>query len=71
METITIPKTEYIRLKKISDTYHRFAEKIFENNIDDSIDDVVKDFRETGLYSTEFIEDLESGLKKSSYHSRK
>jgi hypothetical protein len=66
METVTIPKSEYIRLNKISEIYNRFAETVFENIIDDPIDEVVKEFRETDIYTSEFIKDLEAGLKKSS-----
>ena len=67
METVTIPKSEYIRLNKISEIYNNLAKTVFENIINDPIDEVVKEFRDTGLYTSEFIDDLEAGLKKSSY----
>ena len=35
--------------------------------VKNNISHVVDDFKKTDLYSDEFIKDLESGLKKSSY----
>lgn len=67
METITIPKEEYIQLKKIADAYKQIASNVFQNINQDSIDDIIKDFKDTDLYSDEFIDDLKNGLEKSSY----
>ncbi len=67
MASITIEKTEYDRLERELKTYRKFAERFFEATLEGSVADVVHDFQETGLYSESFLQDLESGLKKSSY----
>ena len=67
MAEITIPKTEYEILKKQATAYRKFVEKFFDTIIKDPIEEVVKDFRKTDLYTEEFLDDLESGLRKSSY----
>lgn len=67
MANITVPKTEYKRLERESKAYRKFAERFFEFVLDDSKSDVVQDFRETDLYSEDFLKDLEKGLEKSTY----
>lgn len=67
MDTVTISKTEYQKLKKQSDAYKKFAGRLFEAVIKDPIGDVAMDFRKTGLYTEGFLRDLEKGLRKSSY----
>lgn len=67
MVTITVPKKEYERLKMESQAYRRVASKVFEGLVNDSIEDVVGDFRKTNVYTEDFLRDLKSGLKKSSY----
>jgi len=67
MAHITIPKKEYDQLKKHSRAYKRVATKLFSAIVKDSVSDIVADFRKTGLYTKNFISDLEIGLKKSSY----
>lgn len=67
MVKVEIPKTEYEQLKKQAGAYRRFAAKFFESIIQDPIDQVVEDFRKTNLYTEEFLRDLETGLRKSSY----
>lgn len=67
MVKITLPKTEYEKLKRQAEAYRRFAARFFELAIQDPIDEVVEDFRKTKLYTEEFLKDLESGLRKSSY----
>ncbi len=71
MSRITISKTEYKKLKKESKAYRAVASRLFEILIKDPVKAVVDDFRASGLYSKEFIDDLEDGLKKSSYTSRR
>ncbi len=66
METITISKTEYKRLLSRAKAYEKLAGSIFENAIKDPVSDIVSDFKKTNLYTTEFLKDLEDGLKKSS-----
>ena len=67
MVKVSIPKTEYVRLKRESAAYRSFAAKFFEEFTQDPIGEVVEDFRKTALYTKEFLADLESGLRKSSY----
>lgn len=66
MSTITLPKSEYLKLKRESTEFRRLSARIFETAIDD-ITNVVEDFRKTNLYTDEFLVDLEDGLRKSSY----
>lgn len=67
MANVSLPETEYRKLKKQSQAYRRFAARFFELIIKDPIKEVVDDFQKTNLYTKEFLEDLESGLRKSSY----
>lgn len=67
MDKIVISKIEYLRLKQQSAAYKRLASNFFESIPKDSIETVVDDFRKMDLYSEEFLEDLKSGLKRSSY----
>ncbi len=66
METITIPKSEYRKLVSRAKAYEKLAGSIFQNAIKDPVKDMVTDFKNTNLYSEEFLIDLEDGLKKSS-----
>lgn len=67
MTQITIPKTEYEQLKQQAEAYRRLAARFFESVIKSPIKEVVEDFRKTDLYTEEFLKDLESGLRRSSY----
>ena len=67
MPTVTVPRAEYEQLKRQADAYRRFAVQFFTAPLQDPINEVVKDFRNTDLYTDEFLNDLESGLRKSSY----
>ena len=67
MNTITIPKKEYSQLKKQSQAYKKIAGRLFAAIVKDSIEDVIIDFKKTGLYTKNFLSDLENGLRKSSY----
>lgn len=71
MATISIPKTEYDKLTRQAEAYRRMASRLFDWILHDPIDEVVTDFRNTDLYSEEFLSDLESGLRKSSYRNVK
>lgn len=70
MDKITISKEEYKKLKKQSEAYKKLAGHLFETVIKDPIKDVVADFRGTGLYTNDFLSDLENGLRKSSYSAK-
>ncbi len=67
MDTVTISKKEYKKLVSQAKAYQKLAKGFFENVIKDPIDDVVLDFKKTGKYSSGFLEDLENGLRKSTY----
>ncbi|OGD65385.1 hypothetical protein A3F08_01770 [Candidatus Berkelbacteria bacterium RIFCSPHIGHO2_12_FULL_36_9] len=67
MRNITLSKTEYEQLKKQAEAYQKFAARCFELIIQDPVEETVADFRKTKLYSENFLDDLESGLRKSSY----
>ena len=67
MNTITIPKNEYSKLRRQSDAYKKLSSRFFEFMIKDPIEEVINDFRKTNLYTKEFLADLGDGLKKSSY----
>lgn len=67
MGNITIPKIEYLRLKRQADAYKKLSGRFFESVVKDSADEVVRDFRKTDLYTKEFLADLGDGLKKSSF----
>lgn len=67
MTKIILPKIEYEQLKRQAEAYREFAASFFELTIKDPIEAVVEDFRGTKLYSKDFLNDLEDGLRKSSY----
>lgn len=71
METIKIDKKEYKRLLKVESAYKKIVGEVYNTKLNDSLNDVVKDFEETKLYSTEFLKDLGDGLKKSTYFNKK
>lgn len=64
---VKVPKMEYLRLKKQAEAYRIISARVFELPLCDPIHAVVDDFRETDLYTEEFLADLEDGLRKSSY----
>ncbi len=65
---VTLSKDEFNRLKQQAAAYRFLATKVFELPLQDPIENVVKDFEATGLYTDEFFEDLTTGLRKSSYY---
>ncbi len=67
MSEVTISKEEYRQLKQQAKAYKKLTGHLFEFVIRDRVEDVVKDFRKTKLYTNEFIKELEDGLQKSSY----
>lgn len=66
MNTITLPRPEYETLRKKARAYEELAGLFFKKTRVDSVDDIVSDFRKTGLYSKEFLVDLKTGLELSS-----
>ena len=67
MNKITISKEEYKKLKNQSDAYKKLTSHLFQAIVKDPVQDVVSDFSRTGLYTKEFLTDVENGLRKSSY----
>lgn len=67
MATVRISEKEYKRLSRQARAFRLFASHVFESVLRDPVEDVVEDFRKTGKYTTEFMADLEDGLRKSSY----
>ncbi len=67
MNTVTISKKEYSQLKNQALAYRKMAKSLFSAVVKDPIAEVVSDFSSTGLYNKNFLKDLESGLRKSSY----
>jgi hypothetical protein len=67
MVTITISRVKYEQLKRQAEAYRRFAAEFFKSAVQDSLHEVVEDFRKSNLYSEDFLQDLEVGLRKSSY----
>lgn len=67
MAKVAITKTEYEQLKRQAEAYRKFATGFFEMALRDPIEEVVEDFKRTNLYTEEFLDDLGSGLRKSSY----
>ncbi len=64
--TITIDKKEYTSLKKDALEYRKIAGSVFKKAISNPTEGIVRDFKNTDLYSLEFLRDLEFGLSKSS-----
>lgn len=69
-EAVTLPKSEYLRLKNQAQAYRALASQVFAMPLEDSVEGVVADFKATGLYTEDFLTDLEDGLRKSSYSKR-
>ena len=74
--TITLPKTEYQKLRRAADLLE-IIRKFFETDffVEPSVKDpkkIIKEFEKTGLYNKSFLKSLEKGLNESSYfsHSR-
>jgi len=70
MSTVTLPKTEYLKLRKQAVAYRKLVGKVFESVVHDPVEELIDDFRKTDLYADEFLRDLESGLRKSSYSKK-
>ena len=65
-DAVTLSKQEYLSLKQQAQAYRALAAKVFELPLKDPITEVA-DFKTAGLYTKEFLADLEDGLRKSSY----
>ena len=75
MDTITLPKKEYQKLMEKALLYEYLAkiikkqEDIFACPPTKKTKEIIKEFKATGLYGASFINDMEKGLKRSSYFS--
>ena len=67
METITIPISEYELLKSQAQIYRLIASDFFKTIGDDNLKNLISEFKDTNLYTDDFLLDLENGLTKSSY----
>jgi len=68
--TITISRQTYNRLKKEAGAFHVFMRgklSIAKPLASSRAKKLVKDFRDSGIYTKSFLADLEKGLLKSSY----
>jgi hypothetical protein len=65
-DPVTVSQKEYQNLKKQSQAYQMLVSRVFELPLSD-IETIVSDFKETDLYTDEFLSDLRDGLEKSSY----
>lgn len=65
MDKVSVTKAEYKKLQKQSKAYQKLVGKFFKSVFTDSVPEVVSDFRATGQYSEDFLNDLENGLIKS------
>jgi len=65
-DSITLPKKEYWRLNRKAKAYEVLAASFFELPLKGDIREIADNFRKTGLYTEDFLKDLEEGLKKSS-----
>lgn len=74
-DTITLPKNEYQSLKDIKRKYEAIREMIGVDLFDQpgtrDAKKVIHDFRAAGLYTEDFLNSLERGLKESSYFSKR
>ena len=73
MVQITLPKTEYQRLQNIAKRYEMIKQllepEIFAKPPTKNLKQIIKEFRETGLYNEAFLKSLKKGLEESSYFS--
>lgn len=69
-DTMTISKREYKRLQAQAKAYQKLAGQIFQSVLTGSVSAVVEDFRNTNLYTEDFLTDLNNGLEKSSFAKR-
>jgi len=63
MTTITIPKSEYLKLMHQAKAYQKIAENFASQIIEKPLVSVIENFRSTEKYKEEFLFDLEDGLK--------
>jgi hypothetical protein len=71
MNTITIPKNEYLDLKTRAEAFERIIKashvEISLVPPEKNIKKIMSAFKKTKKYSPEFLQDIEEGLARSSY----
>ncbi|MDI6602842.1 MAG: hypothetical protein QME57_01840 [Patescibacteria group bacterium] len=76
VESVTISKKEYQKLLEKAFKYEYLSQilkekkDIFASPPTRKIKEIIKSFRETKLYSPQFLKSLEKGLKRSSYFQK-
>ena len=74
MSTVTITKTQYEALRRQASAYQRIvfaaSSDLFGPPPTRDVRMVIADFRNTKLYSKEFLKSLEKGLRRSSYFQK-
>lgn len=74
LKNITLTETEYKKLCRAAERYEMFR-KFFELDFfsqpsTTNTRQVIKEFRDTGLYNEDFLKSLSQGLKESRYFSK-
>ena len=74
MSTITLPKIEYLDLKKRAEAFDKMVADInpsfFFIPAEKSRKKIISNFRKTKLYNKPFLKSLEKGLKRSSFFNK-
>jgi hypothetical protein len=74
MSTVTLPKIEYLNLKKRAEAFDKMVSNInpsfFFVPVEKSRKKIISDFSKTKLYSKEFLKDLQIGLKRSNFFTK-
>lgn len=74
MSTITLPKIEYLNLKKRAEAFDKVVSGINPNfffvPVEKSRKKIISEFSKTKVYNKEFIKSLEKGLKRSSFFTK-
>ena len=74
--TVTVPKKEYQKLLERALRYEylrqilKEKEDIFAPPLTQRIEEIIRAFKKTRLYSPEFLKSLEKGLKRSAYFKK-
>jgi len=74
MTTVTLPKIEYLNLKKRAEAFDKIIAEVnpsfFLVPVEKSRKKIISQFSKTKLYSKEFLKDLEKGLKRSTFFTK-
>jgi hypothetical protein len=69
--TITLPKTEYLRLQEMAQRFELIKSVIepdvFSQPATINTKTILKEFKKAGLYNDKFLKSLARGLKESAY----